>query len=70
MMRAINPREAELMDPAAGTHVRFRLGGAFFPPLVFYKIFTHRCDPMRAGGAVEGGASSAVSRLLCLLLCT
>jgi hypothetical protein len=23
-------------------HVRFRLGGATFPPLIFYKIYTHR----------------------------
>ena len=23
-------------------HVRFRLGGSCFPPLLFYKIFTHR----------------------------
>uniref|UniRef100_A0A7S0RDM8 Uncharacterized protein n=1 Tax=Chlamydomonas leiostraca TaxID=1034604 RepID=A0A7S0RDM8_9CHLO len=42
MLRAINPREAALADAAAGIHVRFRLGGAMFPPLVFYKIFTHR----------------------------
>ncbi len=39
----INPREAALVDAAAGIHVRFRLGGSTFPPLVFYKIFTHRC---------------------------
>lgn len=42
MLRAINPREAALADAAAGIHVRFRLGGSVFPPLVFYKIFTHR----------------------------
>lgn len=27
---------------ASGIHVRFRLGGTLFPPLVFYKIYTHR----------------------------
>lgn len=27
---------------AAGVHVRFRLGGSCFPPLLFYKIYTHR----------------------------
>lgn len=43
MLRAINPREAQLADAASGIHVRFRLGGTMFPPLVFYKIFTHRC---------------------------
>lgn len=26
----------------AGVHVRFRLGGACFPPLLLYRIFTHR----------------------------
>lgn len=43
LLRVINPREAALVDAAAGIHVRFRLGGSTFPPLVFYKIFTHRC---------------------------
>ncbi|GFH10506.1 uncharacterized protein HaLaN_05831, partial [Haematococcus lacustris] len=33
MLRAINPREAQLADAAAGVHVRFRLGGSMFPPL-------------------------------------
>ncbi|GIL89786.1 hypothetical protein Vretimale_16577 [Volvox reticuliferus] len=42
LLRVINPREAQLVDAAAGIHVRFRLGGTVFPPLVFYKIFTHR----------------------------
>lgn len=42
MLRAINPREAALLDAAAGAHVRFRLGGVNFPPQVYYKIFTHR----------------------------
>lgn len=30
------------MDPAAGLHVRMRLGGSTWPPLVFYRICTHR----------------------------
>jgi hypothetical protein len=42
MLRSINASEAFLMDPAAGLHVRFRLGGAAFPPIVLYKVFTHR----------------------------
>lgn len=42
LLKVINPREAQLVDAAAGIHVRFRLGGTVFPPLVFYKIFTHR----------------------------
>ncbi len=42
LLKAINPREASLLDVAAGGHVRFRLGGQVFPPTVYYKIFTHR----------------------------
>ena len=42
LLRSINPREAQLADVASGIHVRFRLGGTLFPPLVFYKIYTHR----------------------------
>ena len=42
LLRSINPREAQLADAASGIHVRFRLGGTVFPPLVFYKIYTHR----------------------------
>ncbi|XP_029770646.1 uncharacterized protein C11orf65 homolog isoform X2 [Suricata suricatta] len=42
IMRYINPKEAELLDAAAGIHIRFRLGGVKFPPDIYYKIFTHR----------------------------
>ena len=42
LLRSINPREAQLADAASGIHERFRLGGTVFPPLVFYKIYTHR----------------------------
>ncbi|XP_078259218.1 protein MFI [Rhinoraja longicauda] len=42
MMKCINPIEADLLDSAAGVHVRFRLGGETFPPKIYYKIFTHR----------------------------
>lgn len=41
MLRAINPNETNLMDPAAGLHVRFRLGGVVFPPTVYYRVYTH-----------------------------
>ena len=46
MLRAVNPREAGLIDAAAGVRVRFRLGGRQFPPTIYYKIFTHNalCD--------------------------
>ncbi|XP_063300980.1 protein MFI [Pelobates fuscus] len=42
LLKCINPREAELLDAAAGVHVRFRLGGVKFPPNIYYKLFTHR----------------------------
>jgi len=41
LLRCINPREGSLLDPGAAIHIRFRLGGALFPPTVYYKIFTH-----------------------------
>ena len=41
LLRCINPREAKLMDAACAVHVRFRLGGATFPPTIFYKVYTH-----------------------------
>ncbi len=34
------------MDAASKCHVRFRLGGSKFPPLIYYKIFSH-------GGVVD-----------------
>ncbi|GAQ80325.1 hypothetical protein KFL_000510260 [Klebsormidium nitens] len=42
LLRSINPTEARYAEAAAGLHVRFRLGGDTFPPMVFYKIYTHR----------------------------
>ncbi|KAH1185543.1 protein MFI [Mauremys mutica] len=42
LMKCIDPREAELLDAAAGVYVRFRLGGTKYPPSIYYKIFTHR----------------------------
>ncbi|KAL9969240.1 hypothetical protein ACROYT_G021434 [Oculina patagonica] len=41
MLKCINPREAELLDAAAGVHIKFRLAGEKFPPNIYYKIFTH-----------------------------
>lgn len=41
MLKCINPTEASLVDAAAGVHVRFRLGGDQFPPVIYYKIFIH-----------------------------
>lgn len=40
LLRSINPREAALLDAAAGGHVRFRLGGPHWPPRIYYKIYT------------------------------
>ncbi|XP_067108209.1 protein MFI [Osmerus mordax] len=42
LLRSINPREANMLDAAAGAYIRFRLGGISFPPSIYYKIFTHR----------------------------
>lgn len=42
MLKCINPREAELLDAAAGVHIKFRLAGEKFPPNIYYRIFTHR----------------------------
>ena len=41
LLKCINRGEAHLMDPASKCHVRFRLGGLNFPPLIYYKIFVH-----------------------------
>ncbi|XP_046847615.1 protein MFI-like isoform X2 [Xenia sp. Carnegie-2017] len=41
LLKCINPKEAELLDQASGTHVKFRLAGTSFPPNIYYKIFTH-----------------------------
>lgn len=46
ILKAIIPNESDLLDKAAGVHVRFRLGGMIFPPRIYYKVYTHRpvCD--------------------------
>jgi hypothetical protein len=46
LLKSINPLEAKLFDAATNVHVRFRLGGERFPPLIYYKIYTHGpvCD--------------------------
>jgi hypothetical protein len=46
ILKAINPSEACVIDGASNIHVRFRLGGEKFPPLIYYKIYTHGgvCD--------------------------
>jgi len=46
LLKSINPAEASLLDAASRCHVRFRLGGTKFPPLIYYKIFSH-------GGVVD-----------------
>ncbi|KAJ8010861.1 hypothetical protein DPEC_G00079530 [Dallia pectoralis] len=42
LLKTVNPNEADILDAAAGVHVRFRLGGTSFPPYIYYKIYTHR----------------------------
>lgn len=41
MLKCIDLGEACMMDRAAGLHVRFRLGGSVFPPVILFKVFTH-----------------------------
>jgi hypothetical protein len=62
LLKCINPREAQLADAASGIHVRFRLGGTVFPPLVFYKIFTHR--PVTGEAWIKLKNSSKLTSLL------
>jgi hypothetical protein len=62
LLKCINPAEAALVDAAAGVHVRFRLGGTTFPPLVFYKVYTHR--PVTGGCGGGGGGGGGVAQQL------
>ncbi|KAJ1500451.1 putative protein CXorf58 [Coelomomyces lativittatus] len=41
LLRRLHPNEVALLkDPVTQARVRFRLGGATFPPTVYYKIYT------------------------------
>ena len=43
LLRTSVPGEAQVAgDAAAGVHVRLRLGGADWPPRIYFKVFTHR----------------------------
>lgn len=42
VLRTVNPREASLLDSGSGTHVKFKLTGTVFPPIIVYKIFSYR----------------------------
>ena len=42
LLRFINPREASLIDASVKIHVRFRLAGQSFPPMICYKIYVER----------------------------
>lgn len=41
LLACINPREAALVDCAAGVHVRLRLGGSSWPPQLMYRVSTY-----------------------------
>jgi hypothetical protein len=60
LLRTVNPREAALLDAAAGSVVRFRLGGPGFPPAVLYKIFTRR--PVAGAGGCPRALGARVER--------
>uniref|UniRef100_UPI00398EB9FC protein MFI n=1 Tax=Pristiophorus japonicus TaxID=55135 RepID=UPI00398EB9FC len=64
MMKCINPVEADLLDSAAGVHVRFRLGGETFPPKIYYKIFTHRPIVDMCANSPKNYTDSAVKQKL------
>ena len=40
LLRTLQARDQTLADSASGLYVRLRLGGATFPPLIYYKVFT------------------------------
>ncbi|RYG55457.1 hypothetical protein EON66_05260, partial [archaeon] len=39
MLRSICPSETQLLDPAVGARVRFRLGGRSWPPTIYFKVY-------------------------------
>ncbi|CAH1781799.1 unnamed protein product [Owenia fusiformis] len=42
ILRKVSPKEAEfLKDPSMNVRVRFRFGGTEFPPMIYFKIYTH-----------------------------
>lgn len=63
LLRSINAPEASLVEPAAGLHIRFRLGGSSFPPILLYKVFTHRpVTDICAFGPRDYAAEAAASK--------
>ncbi|ORX78067.1 hypothetical protein BCR32DRAFT_282632 [Anaeromyces robustus] len=42
LLKYINPLEAQLIDSSFKAHIRFRLGGYSFPPIIYYKIYIHK----------------------------
>ncbi|ORX47283.1 hypothetical protein BCR36DRAFT_295736 [Piromyces finnis] len=42
LLKYINPLEAQLIDSSFKAHIRFRLGGHSFPPVIYYKIYIHK----------------------------
>ncbi|KAJ1504744.1 hypothetical protein HMI54_014634 [Coelomomyces lativittatus] len=41
ILKHINPREVQLLDPASVVRIRIRLGGYSFPPQIYYKLYNH-----------------------------
>ncbi|KAH9254310.1 heat shock protein 60, mitochondrial [Batrachochytrium salamandrivorans] len=42
LLKFINPKEAQYVEDGVGAHIRFRLGGHTFPPVIYYKVFVHQ----------------------------
>ncbi|KAL0211576.1 hypothetical protein RCL1_005202 [Eukaryota sp. TZLM3-RCL] len=41
VLRSISPTEARLLDKSTFCHVRFRLSGFSFPPMLLYRVYVH-----------------------------
>ena len=48
LLRSMLPKEAQLLDPAVRSHVKFRLGGAEFPPQIYFKIYAKNVVDLNA----------------------
>ena len=63
LLSCIQPREAALIDCAAGLHLRLRLGGAAWPPQLLYRVYTHSAVTNVACGQ-EASADPTVGDIL------
>ena len=62
ILRAIEPNETAIFDGSMKAHVRLRLGGETFPPLILYKIYTFQSICDLACFAPRNYASNVIQR--------